>query len=262
MCPEYGGEGDKDHGEDMEDEDDIFDDGSECDIFLHQDFDNFRVMVFGWILRGKGKDPECHRECSLALQKIIGFVNPPRSPPKRPILVIPYIGQRCRLGIAALTKLYVEAIGSVWVAVIKGVVCLLFLLFSKGCLVVLFLLSTGVFGCCFAVNWGVWSRLFEVYASELLSQFKGKTANIRCCSCIDDNKEHTELVTNGNVSSRKTRARASTTEFEEEMKQDDEYYEQHVAGGTVAYMEMYLSNSGETYSTIKSLEGVGDLICS
>ncbi|GJU12121.1 hypothetical protein Tco_1134517 [Tanacetum coccineum] len=69
------------------------------------------------------------------------------------------------------------------------------------------------------------SRLFEVYASELLSQFKGKTANIRCCSCIDDNKEHTELVTNGNVSSRKTRARASTTEFEEEMKQDDEYYE-------------------------------------
>ncbi|GKE08995.1 hypothetical protein Tco_1412546, partial [Tanacetum coccineum] len=109
-----------------------------------------------------------------------------------------------------------------------------------------------------AASLPIWSRLFEVYASELLSQFKGKTANIRCCSCIDDNKEHTEcsLVTNGNVSSRKTRARASTTEFEEEMKQDDEYYEQHVAGGTVAYMEMYLSNSGETYSTIKSLEGV------
>lgn len=68
------------------------------------------------------------------------------------------------------------------------------------------------------------------------------------------------LDTNGNnVSSRITRARANTTEFEEEMKQDDEYftefYERHVAGGNVAYMERYLSNSGETYSTIKSLEG-------
>ncbi|KAF5810495.1 putative fanconi anemia group F protein [Helianthus annuus] len=37
-----------------------------------------------------------------------------------------------------------------------------------------------------------WSRLFEVYASELLSQFKGKTTKIRCCGCIDDNKEHIE----------------------------------------------------------------------
>ncbi|PWA79742.1 cation/hydrogen exchanger 28 [Artemisia annua] len=68
------------------------------------------------------------------------------------------------------------------------------------------------------------------------------------------------LDTNGNnVSSRITRARANTTEFEEEMKQDDEYftefYERHVAGGNVAYMERYLSHSGETYSTIKSLEG-------
>ncbi|KAK9055690.1 hypothetical protein SSX86_026775 [Deinandra increscens subsp. villosa] len=38
-----------------------------------------------------------------------------------------------------------------------------------------------------------WSHLFEAYTSELLSQFKGKkTTNIRCCSCIDDNKEHIE----------------------------------------------------------------------
>ncbi|XP_076942142.1 uncharacterized protein LOC143611924 [Bidens hawaiensis] len=37
-----------------------------------------------------------------------------------------------------------------------------------------------------------WSHLFEVYASELLSQFKGKTTKIGCCSCIDDNKEHVE----------------------------------------------------------------------
>ncbi|KAK1426620.1 hypothetical protein QVD17_15296 [Tagetes erecta] len=68
------------------------------------------------------------------------------------------------------------------------------------------------------------------------------------------------LDTNGtNVSSRITRARANTAEYEEEMKQDDEYfaefYERHVATGHVAYMEKYLSNSGETYSTIKSLEG-------
>lgn len=68
------------------------------------------------------------------------------------------------------------------------------------------------------------------------------------------------LDTNGtNVSSRITRARANTAEYEEEMKQDDEYfaefYERHVAAGHVAYMEKYLSNSGETYSTIKSLEG-------
>ncbi|XP_076905879.1 uncharacterized protein LOC143561780 isoform X2 [Bidens hawaiensis] len=37
-----------------------------------------------------------------------------------------------------------------------------------------------------------WSPLFEVYASELLSQFKGKTTKTGCCSCIDDNKEHVE----------------------------------------------------------------------
>ncbi|XP_024984094.1 cation/H(+) antiporter 28 [Cynara cardunculus var. scolymus] len=68
------------------------------------------------------------------------------------------------------------------------------------------------------------------------------------------------LDTNGNnVSSRITRARANTAEFEAEMKQDDEYfadfYDRHVATGHVAYMEKYLSNSGQTYSTIKSLEG-------
>ncbi|KAI3683031.1 hypothetical protein L1987_83508 [Smallanthus sonchifolius] len=72
------------------------------------------------------------------------------------------------------------------------------------------------------------------------------------------------LDTNGNnVSSRITRARANTTEYEEEMKRDDEYfaefYDRHVAAGHVAYMEKYLSNSGETYSTIKSLEGEYDL---
>ncbi|KAF5782864.1 putative cation/H+ exchanger, sodium/solute symporter superfamily [Helianthus annuus] len=68
------------------------------------------------------------------------------------------------------------------------------------------------------------------------------------------------LDTNGNnVPSRITRARANTAEYEEELKQDDEFfadfYDKHVASGHVAYMEKYLSNSGETYSTIKSLEG-------
>ncbi|KAI7757270.1 hypothetical protein M8C21_019181 [Ambrosia artemisiifolia] len=68
------------------------------------------------------------------------------------------------------------------------------------------------------------------------------------------------LDTNGNnVPSRITRARANKTEYEEELKQDDEFfaefYDRHVASGHVAYMEKYLSNSGETYSTIKSLEG-------
>ncbi|KAM0064809.1 putative cation/H+ exchanger, sodium/solute symporter superfamily [Helianthus debilis subsp. tardiflorus] len=68
------------------------------------------------------------------------------------------------------------------------------------------------------------------------------------------------LDTNGNnVPSRITRVRANTAEYEEELKQDDEFfadfYDKHVASGHVAYMEKYLSNSGETYSTIKSLEG-------
>lgn len=43
-----------------------------------------------------------------------------------------------------------------------------------------------------AASLSPWSRLFEAYASELLSQFKGKTTKIRCCSCSDGNKEHTE----------------------------------------------------------------------
>nr|KAJ0227226.1 hypothetical protein LSAT_V11C100042230 [Lactuca sativa] len=68
------------------------------------------------------------------------------------------------------------------------------------------------------------------------------------------------LDTSGsNTSSRITRSRANTVEYEEEMKEDDEYfaefYDRHVATGHVAYMEKYLLNSGETYSTIKSLEG-------
>uniref|UniRef100_A0A5B7B4M0 Putative cation/H(+) antiporter 28 n=1 Tax=Davidia involucrata TaxID=16924 RepID=A0A5B7B4M0_DAVIN len=56
-----------------------------------------------------------------------------------------------------------------------------------------------------------------------------------------------------------SRTRANTREQEEEMKLDDEYfaefYGKHVTAGNLAYMEKYLVNSGETFSTLKSLEG-------
>lgn len=60
------------------------------------------------------------------------------------------------------------------------------------------------------------------------------------------------------VSSIVTMARANTAEHQEEMKVDDEcfadFYDRHVAGGHVAYMEKYLSNSGQAFSTLRSLE--------
>lgn len=60
------------------------------------------------------------------------------------------------------------------------------------------------------------------------------------------------------VSSLITMARANTLEHQEEMKVDDEcfadFYDRHVAGGHVAYMEKYLTNSGQTFSTLRSLE--------
>ncbi|KAG8375651.1 hypothetical protein BUALT_Bualt10G0122400 [Buddleja alternifolia] len=61
------------------------------------------------------------------------------------------------------------------------------------------------------------------------------------------------------VSSRITIAKSNTSEHQEEMKVDDEcfadFYDRHVAGGHVAYMEKYLVNSGQTFSTLRSLEG-------
>ncbi|CAK9168696.1 unnamed protein product [Ilex paraguariensis] len=67
------------------------------------------------------------------------------------------------------------------------------------------------------------------------------------------------LDANGDsVSSRICRARVNIAEHEEEMKLDDEYfaefYDRHVATGHVAYMEKYLVNSGQTFSTLRSLE--------
>ncbi|KAL3529894.1 hypothetical protein ACH5RR_009216 [Cinchona calisaya] len=66
-------------------------------------------------------------------------------------------------------------------------------------------------------------------------------------------------VSGDSVSSRISRAQANTTEHLEEMKVDDEcfaeFYDRHVARGHVAYMEKYLVNSGQTFSTLRSLEG-------
>lgn len=66
-------------------------------------------------------------------------------------------------------------------------------------------------------------------------------------------------ATGDSVSSIITMARANSLEHQEEMKVDDEsfadFYDRHVAGGHVAYMEKYLTNSGQTFSTLRSLEG-------
>ncbi|XP_075486158.1 cation/H(+) antiporter 28-like [Primulina tabacum] len=66
-------------------------------------------------------------------------------------------------------------------------------------------------------------------------------------------------ATGDSVSSRITIAKSNTTEHQEEMKVDDEcfadFYDRYVAGGNVAYMEKYLVNSGQTFSTLRSLEG-------
>ncbi|CAN4107232.1 unnamed protein product [Withania somnifera] len=61
------------------------------------------------------------------------------------------------------------------------------------------------------------------------------------------------------VSSRIGKAKSITSEHLEEMKIDDEsfaeFYDKHVAGGRIAYVEKYLVNSGQTFSTLRSLEG-------
>ncbi|KAL9176724.1 hypothetical protein ABFS82_01G014600 [Erythranthe guttata] len=66
-------------------------------------------------------------------------------------------------------------------------------------------------------------------------------------------------ATGDSMSSIITIAKSNTTEHLEEMKVDDEcfadFYDRHVAGGQVAYMEKYLVNSGQTFSTLRSLEG-------
>lgn len=60
-------------------------------------------------------------------------------------------------------------------------------------------------------------------------------------------------------SERPGRPRVNTPEYEEEMKLDDEsfadFYDKHVARGRVAYMEKHLVNSGQTFATLRSMEG-------
>ncbi|KAL4310550.1 hypothetical protein GQ457_01G052300 [Hibiscus cannabinus] len=72
---------------------------------------------------------------------------------------------------------------------------------------------------------------------------------------VDKNSEHAP---------RRVNNRASVAEQEEEMKLDDEcfahFYESHVAGGEVAYMEKHLANSSETYTNLISFEGQYSLI--
>ncbi|KAM7260025.1 hypothetical protein ACFE04_015766 [Oxalis oulophora] len=67
-----------------------------------------------------------------------------------------------------------------------------------------------------------------------------------------------------NEARRANNYRYTVAQLEEEMKLDDEcfahFYERHVAGGNVAYMEKHLANSSETFNTLKSLEGQYSLI--
>lgn len=62
-----------------------------------------------------------------------------------------------------------------------------------------------------------------------------------------------------NVPRRITNSRVSAAEVEEEMKLDDEcfaeFYEKHVAGGHVEYMEKYMANSNDTFTALRSIQG-------
>ncbi|KAK6914316.1 Cation/H+ exchanger [Dillenia turbinata] len=72
---------------------------------------------------------------------------------------------------------------------------------------------------------------------------------------VDPSAEH---------ASNRRRSRATIAELETEMKLDDEcfagFYERHVGGGHVAYVEKNLLNSSEAFSALKSLEGQYTLI--
>ncbi|GAA0144113.1 transporter [Lithospermum erythrorhizon] len=60
------------------------------------------------------------------------------------------------------------------------------------------------------------------------------------------------------VSTRISKGKINTSAHQEEMKLDDEcfteFYDAYVAGGMVAYLEKYLVNSGQTFSTLTTLE--------
>ncbi|KOM51254.1 hypothetical protein LR48_Vigan08g208100 [Vigna angularis] len=71
------------------------------------------------------------------------------------------------------------------------------------------------------------------------------------------------LVDTSAESTRLAAYRVSLPE-EEEMGLDDEcfaqFYEQHIVGGRIAYLEKHLSNASETFSTLKSFEGEYSLV--
>ncbi|KAK7341094.1 hypothetical protein VNO80_24018 [Phaseolus coccineus] len=72
------------------------------------------------------------------------------------------------------------------------------------------------------------------------------------------------LVDTSAESSRLAAYRVSLPEKEEEMGLDDEcfaqFYEQHIVGGRIAYLEKHLANASETFSTLRSFEGEYSLV--
>nr|KYP67939.1 K(+)/H(+) antiporter 13 [Cajanus cajan] len=72
------------------------------------------------------------------------------------------------------------------------------------------------------------------------------------------------LVDTSAESSRLAAYRVSLPEQEEEMGLDDEcfaqFYEKHIVAGRIHYMEKHLANAGETFATLRSLEGQYSLV--
>ncbi|GKB99070.1 hypothetical protein Tco_0985207 [Tanacetum coccineum] len=163
-----GNQGDKDHGEDMEDEDDIFDDGSECDIFLHQDFDNYQGEG-GWIRDEvsdkdigehhdkdspeKGMvddtleysntpvDLECHMNLPASPKYNWVCQSPTQSSKKTNISdqgrMHSFCQKQCLVAVFAVT-------GGCLVAVLLSKGCLVAVFIIKGCLVAVFAVKTGL----------------------------------------------------------------------------------------------------------------------
>ncbi|XP_024025935.1 cation/H(+) antiporter 28 [Morus notabilis] len=74
---------------------------------------------------------------------------------------------------------------------------------------------------------------------------------------VDTNSDNASRRAAGNY-------RINISEQEEETNLDDEcfagFYERHVGGGHVSYLEKHLANSAETYSTLRSFEGQYSLV--
>ena len=72
------------------------------------------------------------------------------------------------------------------------------------------------------------------------------------------------LVDTSAESSRLAAYRVSLPEKGEEMGLDDEcfaqFYEQHIVGGRITYLEKHLANAAETFSTLRSFEGEYSLV--